>query len=60
MPFALEIYGPGGYLLHRESLYDFLCGLYHGNWPCPPEYLFEELDILVNGMPLLPRTRGRA
>jgi hypothetical protein len=58
-PFALEIYGPDGYLLHKESLYEFLRRMYIPAWN-PDEFRFEELDITVNGLPLLPRATGNA
>lgn len=58
-PFVLEVYGPDGYLLHHESLYEFLRRLYTPAWN-PDEFRFEELDIIVNGQPLLPKAEGSA
>ena len=55
----LEIYGPDGYLLVRDSLYDFLRRTYIPEWN-PDEFRWEELDVMVNGRPLLPKAQGRA
>ena len=53
------MYGPDGYLLHRESLYEFLRRLYVPAWQ-PDEFRFEELNITVNDQPLLPEAKGHA
>ena len=58
-PFELKIYGPDGYLLHHCSLYEFLQSTYHAEWT-PDEFRFEELSIVVDGSPLLPRAQGHA
>lgn len=55
----LEIFGPDGYLLVRDSLYEFLRRTHVSEWT-PDEFRFEELDITVNGQPLLPKAQGRA
>lgn len=55
----LSIYGPDGDLLHHESLYEFLRRMYVPEW-MPDEFRFEEMQILLNGAPLLPRSQGNA
>ena len=55
----LEIRGPDGDVLHFSSLYDFLRSTYVREWN-PDEFHFEELDISVNGLPLLPKPQGNA
>jgi hypothetical protein len=59
MPFVLEIRGPDGYLLTRESLYDHLRRTYVREW-MPDEFRFDELEFFVDGSPVLPRAQGRA
>ena len=55
----IEIFGPDGYLLHCESLYEFLRRMYVPTWN-PDEFRFEELGIVVNGSPLFPKAQGHA
>ena len=55
----LSIYGPDGDLLHHESLYEFLRRMYVPMWN-PDEFAFEELEIILNGRPLLPVPKGNA
>lgn len=59
LPFRLEIYGPDGYVLHRESLYEFLQRMYVPEFS-PDEFRFEELEFILDGRPLLPRAQGNA
>ena len=58
-PFMLEIRGPKGDLLIFTSLYDFLKSMYVREWT-PDEFHFEELHIVIDGAPLLPRSMGHA
>ena len=58
-PFMLEIRGPDSDLLLFISLYDFLRRMYVQEWTAD-EYGFEELQIEVNGAPLLPKSQGSA
>ena len=58
-PFMLEIRGPDGDILVFTSLYDFLRRMYVQEWTAD-EFRFEELQIEVNGAPLLPKSQGNA
>jgi hypothetical protein len=58
-PFVLQIYGPDGDLLHHESLYEFLRRIYVPVWHAD-EFRFEEMEFVLNGAPLLPRSQGNA
>lgn len=55
----LQIYGPDGDLLHHESLYEFLRRIYVPVWHAD-EFRFEEMEFVLNGAPLLPRSQGNA
>ena len=55
----LEIRGPDSDLLLFISLYDFLRRMYVQEWTAD-EYGFEELQIKVNGSPVLPQSQGNA
>lgn len=55
----LEIRGPDGDILVFTSLYDFLRRTYVQEWTAD-EFRFEELQIEVNGAPLLPKSQGNA
>ena len=59
LPFWIEVRGPGGDLLHREALYEFLQRLYAPMYT-PDEFRFEELEIRLDGQPLLPVPKGNA